>query len=273
MRISVSGCLLFSCWLASSLSDVAASTAPDGHDVEPRHLKKKDSPTEYFTKDHDDIDTRGAFTPRIINGEAAERGRFNYFVRLFGTNQCGASLIAPDVAITNAHCGDGRVEEAAVAMYERSDRGEEGVAFRKIAQQVMHPDYSMSPSTGKMQYDLMLVKFDRPVTKPRIQLNFDPNVPSRTGEELYMLGFGYITNVGPNSDTLLGAPTEYLDERDCLDLLCTGTCPIRLFPDDFLCTKLNDPVPTRHCFGDSGGPIIKLGSSAAQDVLVGVIQS
>lgn len=137
----------------------------------------------------------------------------------------------------------------------------------------MHPDYGIDPVTGKYQYDLMLVKFNRVATKPRLQLNFNDNVPAASGEDLYMLGFGQTAFTGDNSDVLLGAPTKYIDNEDCLDLLCEGTCPQSAFPDDFICTKLNDPLPTRHCFGDSGGPIIKLGASASEDVLVGVIQS
>jgi hypothetical protein len=61
---------------------------------------------EYEMKERDDLDPRGAVETRIINGVEAERGRHNYFVRLYGTNQCGGTLIAPDVAITNAHCGE-----------------------------------------------------------------------------------------------------------------------------------------------------------------------
>jgi secreted trypsin-like serine protease len=60
----------------------------------------------YEMKERDDDDSRGAVDTRIINGVEAERGRHNYFVRLYGTNQCGGVLIAPDVAITNAHCGE-----------------------------------------------------------------------------------------------------------------------------------------------------------------------
>jgi hypothetical protein len=167
----------------------------------------------------------------------------------------------------------GRIAFGALAQYNVADDGQDGVAFRTIVQEIMHPDYGISPVTGKPEYDLMLVKFDRVATKPRILLNFDDTVPSESGEDLYMLGFGYTALNGPNSNVLLGAPTKYVDNSDCLDLLCDGFCPQSLFPDDFICTKLNDPLPTRHCFGDSGGPIIKLGASASEDILVGVIQS
>jgi hypothetical protein len=167
----------------------------------------------------------------------------------------------------------GRISNGALAQYNVADNGQDGVAFRRIVQEIMHPDYGISPVTGKYEYDLMLVKFDRAATKPLILLNFDETVPSASGEDLYMLGFGYTAFTGPNSNVLLGAPTKYIDDIDCLDLLCDGTCPQSLFPDDFICTKLNDPLPTRHCFGDSGGPIIKLGASASEDILVGVIQS
>ena len=83
---------LFSAFLWSSISLSIGK--------ETRYLK------EYEMKERDDDDSRGAVDTRIINGVEAERGRHNYFVRLYGTSQCGGVLIAPDVAITNAHCGE-----------------------------------------------------------------------------------------------------------------------------------------------------------------------
>lgn len=206
---------------------------------------------------------------RIINGDDAEQGRYDYFTRLYGTSQCGGSLIASDLALTNAHCA-GDLSVAAISQYDVADRT--GVVFRTIEREEMHPDYGLDESIGFDRYDLMLVKFDTPVTKPFISLNLDEKIPDKSGDELAVLGFGFISPTGPVSQTLQVAETEYVDPKECTPLLCSGNCDRFPFPDDIICTKQNNPEIIRTCFGDSGGPVVMKGNTPDEDILVGVIQ-
>ena len=166
----------------------------------------------------------------------------------------------------------GDLEFAAIGQYNVQDGGGQGVAFRTITQEVLHPDYGLDDAVSIDRYDLMFVKFDRPTGKTRISLNFDANVPAQSGVDLLMLGFGFITATGPVSQTLQVAPTMYVDPDDCVPLLCTGNCANYPYPEDIFCTKQNEPEIYRQCFGDSGGPVILPGATADDDVLVSVIQ-
>lgn len=94
------------CMLKLLLVCLASSCTKAAGTGDTRYLRELEQESKYVMKDRDETDPRGAIETRIVNGVEAERGRFNYFVRLYGTNQCGGALIAPDVAITNAHCGE-----------------------------------------------------------------------------------------------------------------------------------------------------------------------
>jgi secreted trypsin-like serine protease len=143
-----------------------------------------------------------------------------------------------------------------------------------------HPNYR-----GSTDFDLMIVKLDRPVNDPDsnpISMNFDENVPSMTGEELLMLGFGSVTDDVSEparvATVLQEAPTEYLSFEECA-VVKDPTTGISLgnsltqtqVMGDWFCTILNEPVRYAHCFGDSGGPIIIEGGNPSEDVLVAVI--
>jgi secreted trypsin-like serine protease len=143
-----------------------------------------------------------------------------------------------------------------------------------------HPNYA-----GSTDFDLMIVKLDRPVNDPDsnpITMNFDESVPSMTGEELLMLGFGSVTDGDPEplqlATVLQEAPTEYMSFEECAVVRdpttgnSFGNSPTdTIVGGDWFCTTLNEPVRYAHCFGDSGGPIIIEGGNPSEDVLVAII--
>ena len=95
---------LINCSFWAWLSLINSSTAAESSQQQQQQQNERQLPK------HDEVDSRGAgnnnggIETRIINGDEAERGRYNYFVRLYGSSQCGGSLVAPDLALTNAHC-------------------------------------------------------------------------------------------------------------------------------------------------------------------------
>lgn len=169
---------------------------------------------------------------------------------------------------------------AYIGKYDASNTAEGG-PIRPVIARYPHPAYSVNPDgTFNPSHDVALLKLDRAPTEFQlIELNVDPNYPATTGEELLMLGWGSTTNGvdAPleSSDILQQAFTSYISFEECavasdptMDIAFgTSVTDTRVGPD-WLCT--DDPI-SHHCIGDSGGPIIRLGSTAAEDLLVGVI--
>lgn len=164
---------------------------------------------------------------------------------------------------------------AYVGRYDKDDRLD-AVPDLQVIEAYLHPEYVDETNTN----DLAIMKLERVVADAVVvKLNTDSNVPSESGEELLLLGWGSLTDgeTAPiqTSSVLQEAPTKYVPFEECavardpirgiefgFSTEATGVGP------DWLCTYDADFA---HCSGDSGGPVIKVGSSAEEDLLVGVI--
>jgi Trypsin len=222
--------------------------------------------------------------PRIIGGQNAPKGRFPWFVRTYGGVQdstgavtgCGGSLIAPDIVLTAAHCETPAFVEVSAYNLEQRDKSLQ----RKVVANTRHPEY---PQKLQIDYDVMILKLETPFTEVEpIQLNVDDSTPSRSGEELKMLGFGSTVS-GSNapvvtSNILQIASTNYVPFEEC----AVASDPESGFRNGvsttdtvvkpwWLCTLKTQPDVTATCYGDSGGPVIREGQNAVSDLLVGVI--
>jgi hypothetical protein len=221
-----------------------------------------------------------AATPRIIDGQNARQGRFPYFVRLAGTCQCGAALIAPDVVVTAAHC-EGCFSRAELGQYNTDVIDQDN--RRGIVAQVVHPEWA--PRKLTPFNDVMLVKLDSPASPdwPIVRLNGNDNIPGANGTPITVIGFGSIVDYRQNNGDVI-LPTilqetsmEYVSfefcqyscddpETSCYGLPGVGT----LVTDDWFCTIDSNPR-SGTCRGDSGGPLILEGDSMEQDLLVATV--
>ena len=214
-----------------------------------------------------------ALTPRIIGGNLADRKRYPYYTFIkttysyFGKSYsafCGGTLIAKDVVLTAAHCATPDDALSTVSGFETwvnaTSYDYSPYEFYRVPNNYfVHPDYD--PDT--VDNDLALLILTQPVTGvPLIQLNRDASVPV-AGETLMAVGLG-INDV--NQQTL----PDYLLEV-ALDTLSFGDCLSKYgdITDEYhVCAGGVEGKDT--CQGDSGGPLFHLGTTAAQDVQMGL---
>jgi len=164
---------------------------------------------------------RGNDLSRIVGGAplplSVLDGRYPYMASLqWGTHRCGATLVAPDVLVTAAHCARVRWEEEAEVKSEwfteeelsnkyvpsiytvqlgktnlNSDQpdfveGDKNTSFGEtlvIEKTITHPDFDASKLTGPPHPDVAVVKlygFSKSSTLAR--LNRDPTLPPAFSE-------------------------------------------------------------------------------------------
>lgn len=223
---------------------------------------------------------------RIINGADAPPNRYPWIVLYLFNNertQCAGSLIAPDIVLTAAHC----VEEsnpdlgyASIGKYNISNFGE-GNPIITVVARYPHPDYMLlEGGLSDRDNDIAVLKLSQAAINPQIiRMNTNATYPSELGEDLLILGWGSTTNgvdaPYQSSRVLQQATTGYVPFEVCAVAedpvadTAFGVSPGNtIVGPDWLCT--DDPL-ANHCVGDSGGPIIRLGDTVEEDLLVAVI--
>ena len=103
---------------------------------------------------------------RIIGGEIAPKGEYEWFYEGDG---CGASLVAPDMLLTAAHCSESFSDPRFYTRY-------------------IHPDYT--ERDDRVSYDFMVVKLRNPPNN-RTSVTMDDGTITSTyddNKELWTLG-------------------------------------------------------------------------------------
>jgi len=197
----------------------------------------------------------------IVNGTEAEIGRYDYFA-INDNGNCGGFLIAQNIVLTAAHCERffRKGNKVIIGTYNFNDEEGTGPDFIEIKKTIIHPKYSIDISDD---HDFMLVVLKsgssfQPVIIPETDDFLEP------GDKVYAIGMGKTSTFGVESDSLLEVDLNYIENDECAKIYDSIGLSVT---KTMLCTftKFKDA-----CGGDSGGPLIKRGGNAENDVVVGI---
>jgi len=204
-------------------------------------------------------------SPQIVGGTNAQPGQYPYYASVTFTNYylCGASLVAPDLLLSAAHCNPAFPKNTPIIINSTIARSSvPGSVTVVVNQQVIHPKYKVFA-----EYDLMLLKVSPPVTTiTPIQINSDPTLPS-IKEKLEIIGFGYTEPGLGVAQVLQEAQVSEVPTASCQPFF-QGS--VKLSPTKHLCVWNENPLRVT-CGGDSGGPLLGAGSTNSQLLTYGVL--
>jgi len=203
---------------------------------------------------------------RIINGTDAGPQDYPYFV---GMGYCGGALIAPDIVLFAAHCGEWKDKQLNIGAFKKETLTQFSQE-RYCAEWIADPKYGTDGSD--INYDFALCRLDEPVqideSNVILELNNKDAVPRpKQGKNLIAIGSGFIEEGGPYTDILQSVKVPAMTNDQCKQyygdaitniMLCAG------FPEG----------GKDSCQGDSGGPLVrrkKNNDGTFTDTHVGVV--
>ncbi|KAF0708823.1 hypothetical protein As57867_006185, partial [Aphanomyces stellatus] len=150
----------------------------------------------------------------IVGGKEAAVGKHLYVTGLRQTatasDQCGGSLIAPNVVLTAAHCtGDGLNYVSIGTHYLSGAKDGEQI---KVKQEIKHPKNDANTNA----YDFAVLILERASKFPPVQVSFD-NVAG--GTPTIVRGWGTTSSGGSQPSVLLEVEVDALDNAKCAQLL------------------------------------------------------
>lgn len=197
---------------------------------------------------------------RVIGGDDADPGEYPYFVQGPG---CAGALIAENLVLFAAHCGDLFLNQQLNIGAWRGDKTDEGAQPRFCDVWIFDDRYQTGCDPGKevdINWDFAFCKLDKPVTNYTntknisVAINEDESVPE-LGDNLLVMGFGdtkagfFAFNV---PEIIQEAEVPYVTNQECnkknrYDGEIT---------DQMLCAGIIDQGGKDACQGDSGGPLV-----------------
>lgn len=214
-----------------------------------------DGSTSLETRSHHEHEVMES---RIVGGSAADRGEYPYFVSWGG---CAASLIAPDVILSAAHCsgiGDNSVIVGAYQKWWGQTSGD--AEQRTISERRRHPDYDGST----FENDFLVMKLTEPITNAKpVALNSLSTTPG-VDETVTAIGFGAVFEGGWGPRLLQEVDVNYVSHEQC-DIEYDGD----IVEEVMLCAGVPGGGKDS-CQGDSGGPLV-MKSPDGDHVQVGVV--
>ena len=204
------------------------------------YLRRKLPGRDENVFERDEIETR------IVGGEFAKKGDFPFYAHGVDGELCGGSLIHPDIVMTAAHCQGAFGADVIIGSTDVfAADGAERIDVEKLSP---HAEYNKPK--GNEENDIMLIKLKKPSSGSVVQLNWDPNVPTK-GQSVTVTGFGLTSEGGEVSfDGLQKVELEVIGYDTCSKVF--GTL---VSEDSQVCAGVEGGGKDS-CEGDSGGPLV-----------------
>jgi secreted trypsin-like serine protease len=265
----------------------ASSIDEFGHQSQPSTDIPMDTKINVKTSQSSD-DVKQNHRETIVNGSSPQNtNKYQYASSLqYGSKHlCGASLIAPDIILTAAHCfnvqgknKDWRLK-VVVGEYHLQDKNDSGEVFL-VEQIEVHPEYLAAKQY--LENDVMVLKITGRSERKIVKLNYNPSLPvMHVGEgttsntdhhdALTVVGWGSLDDTGLiMANVLQEVQLGYVSNEDC------KRRGVPVVTDQMMCAVDldGDNIVEDSCYGDSGGPMILTDSSIAsndKDVQVGIV--
>ncbi|RHY57355.1 hypothetical protein DYB34_014009 [Aphanomyces astaci] len=186
----------------------------------------------------------------IVNGTEAPIGKYTYVTGLRrtenGTAICGASLVAPKILVTAAHCSATAWATFASVGSHYANGTVDGERI-KIVKRTRHPKYNKAT---RFDYDVAVFELETASTLPPVKLNWDEDQFTAPGAVSWARGFGDTSFGGVSSPVLLEADVVIWENSKCHDVLKKYNK--YNVTSSMLCAG---GVDKDTCQGDSGGPL------------------
>ncbi len=192
---------------------------------------------------------------RIINGkevaQQSEKWEWILSLRQYGEHICGASLIAPNWAVTAAHCisiEEGVVPASLLTVMSGSYNIYSRANIVKVEEVVRHPAYN----EYSVNNDIALLKLSSSITNIA-PITVDQNTPLTKGEVSYVAGWGNMSVTGTEfPDRLMEVDLPIIDFDACSRSYRREGIELTY---NMFCAGYMDGSKDS-CQGDSGGPLI-----------------